>query len=104
MQGEERGHGCTKTLLTLFWQMLNDIVQHKGFPQSDLFGFMVDEVGANWQAIITVYNGGPDNMINGRGHSYLFHWEQSLHIHTVENVIKNSKMNTKEYVDHGGVP
>lgn len=50
-----------------------------GHGAADFAGFMSDEAGANWNAIRTVFNGGPDNIMEGRERSCLFHWEQSLH-------------------------
>ena len=48
---------------------------------------MADEAGANWVAICTVYNGGPDNILLNRERSCLFHWEQSLHKYTKKYVL-----------------
>lgn len=73
----------------LFWENLNDVVIKKGGKRPDFFGFMADEAGANWRAVRTVYNGGPNNKMEGRERSCLFHWEQSLQIHTVQYVVKH---------------
>ena len=71
----------------LFWEQLNAVMQAHGYPRPDFAGFMADEAGANWISIRTVYNGGPDNILLGREHSCLFHWEQSLHKHTNKYVL-----------------
>lgn len=39
----------------------------------DFRGFMADEAAANWRAIQTIFNGGPDNMMEWRERSCLFH-------------------------------
>ena len=36
----------------LFWESLNNVMQEEGFPAADFAGFMADEAGANWMAII----------------------------------------------------
>lgn len=71
----------------LFWQSLNSVMQMEGFPDADFAGFIADEAGANWIAIRTVYNGGPEHILEGRERSCLFHWEQSLHKHTKKSVL-----------------
>ena len=52
-------------------------------------------------AVRIVYNGGPENVMEGRERSCLFYWEQSLHIHTKQLVLRTSKTNIKSYVNHG---
>ncbi len=52
---------------------------------------MADEAGANWIAVRTVYNGGADNVLEGRERSCLFHWEQSLQKHTKKLVLPQSR-------------
>ena len=71
----------------LFWNQLNSVMQKQGYPRPEFAGFMADEAGANWNAIRTVYNGGPENVLVGRERSCLFHWEQSLQKHTKKYVI-----------------
>ena len=66
----------------LFWKNLNDVMKMCGHEPPDFIGFMSDEVGANWMAVRFVYNGGPDNVMDGRERSCLFHWEQSLQKYT----------------------
>ena len=51
---------------------------------------MSDEAGANWVAIRTIFNEGPDNMMDGRERSCLFHWEQSLQKHSKRLVSKEN--------------
>ena len=70
----------------LFWNCLNEVMKQQGHPLADFAGFMADEAGANWIAIRTVFNGGPDNVLVGRERSCLFHWEQSLQKHTKKYV------------------
>ena len=74
----------------LFWNCLNEVLQQQGFPPADFAGFMSDEAGANWAAIRTVFNEGPDNMMDGRERSCLFHWEQSLQKHSKRLVSKEN--------------
>lgn len=111
----------------LFWESLNNVMQAEGFPAADFARFMSDEAGANWIAIRTVYNGGPDNVLEGRECSCLFHWEQSLQKHTKKLVLpqhrqkhldmcetwrlartsesaKNQAINIKEWWNKGNVP
>ena len=71
----------------LFWNHLNDVMDNLGYPKPHFAGFMADEAGANWNAIRTVYNGGPENILVGRERSCLFHWEQSLQKHTKKYVL-----------------
>lgn len=66
----------------LFWTNLNGVMERCGHDPPDFAGFMSDEAGANWLAIRTVYNGGPQNVMEGRERSCLFHWEQSLQKYT----------------------
>lgn len=66
----------------IFWESLNEVMVDNGHPMADFAGFMADEAGANWVAIRTIFNGGPENVLVGRERSCLFHWEQSLHKHT----------------------
>ena len=77
------------TTQIMFWEMMNEVLLNNGHPPADFRGFMADEAAANWRAIRTVFNGGPDNMMEGRERSCLFHWEQSLQIHTSQFVNKN---------------
>ena len=76
----------------LFWRNLNAVMERCGHDPPDFAGFMSDEAGANWLAIRFVYNGGPQNIMEGRERSCLFHWEQSLQKHTKKlvNVEKQS--------------
>lgn len=75
----------------LFWKMLNSVMTQNGFPEADFFGFMADEASANWLAVRTVFNGGPENIMEGRERTCLFHWKQSLHIHTKKHVKECSR-------------
>ena len=80
----------------LFWNCLNEVMKQQGHPPADFAGFMADEAGANWIAIRTVFNGGPDNVLIDRERSCLFHWEQSLQKHTKKFVKKEA---TQEHID-----
>lgn len=74
----------------LFWKMINHVMVKSGYPQADFHGFMADEAQANWRAVRAVFNGGPNNVMEeGRERSCLFHWEQSLNIHTQKYVHKS---------------
>ena len=74
----------------LFWEQINLVMLNNGCKVPDFAGFMADEAQANWRAVRMVYNKGPDNVMDGRERSCLFHWEQSLHIHTQKHVnVKN---------------
>ena len=66
----------------LFWENLNAVVENAGYDTPDFAGFMADEARANWNAIRAVYNGGQDNIMEGRERSCLFHWKQSLQKYT----------------------
>lgn len=74
----------------LFWENLNSVMLQCGHSEADFAGFMADEAGANWIAVRTVFNGGPDNVMEGRERSCLFHWKQSLQKHTKKLVPKES--------------
>ena len=71
----------------IFWNQLNSVMEKLGHQKPEFAGFMADEAGANWTAIRTVYNGGPNNVLVGRERSCLFHWEQSLQKHTKKFVL-----------------
>lgn len=77
----------------LFWESLNSVMIQSGYEAADFAGFMADEAGANWIAIRTVYNGGPNNVLEGRERSCLFHWQQSLHKHA-KKLIPKEHVNT----------
>lgn len=49
----------------IFWQSLNEVMVDNGHPMADFAGFMADEAGANWVAIRTIFNGGPENVLVG---------------------------------------
>ena len=70
----------------LFWEQLNMVMLSNGCDIPDFAGFMADEAQANWRAVRMVYNEGPENVMEGQERSCLFHWEQSLHIHTQKYV------------------
>ena len=74
----------------LFWRNLNAVMECCGHDPPDFAGFMSDEAGAIRLAIGSVCNGGPQNIMEGRERSCLFHWEQSLQKHTkkLDNVEK----------------
>lgn len=72
----------------LFWTSLNNVMEQSGHGKADFRGFMADEAQANWRAVRIVFNGGPSNEMVGRERSCLFHWEQSLHIHTTKFIQK----------------
>lgn len=80
----------------LFWESLNSVVAASGYAPPDFAGFMADEAGANWIAIRTVYNGGPDSIMEGRERSCLFHWQQSLQKYT-KKFVPSSKQ--REHID-----
>lgn len=81
---------------TLFWEMLNSTMMRHGHSPADFHGFMADEAQANWRAVRKVFNGGPDNELVGRERSCLFHWAQSLEIHTTKYVHKEHQRKHKE--------
>ena len=62
----------------LFWENINVVMVKCGHDLPNFAGFMSDETRANWIAIQIVKNGGPNNVMEGRERSCLFHWEQSL--------------------------
>lgn len=65
----------------LFWTLLNMVMEKEGYKKACFKGFMADEAQANWRAVRTVFNGGPENVMVGRERSCSFHWEQSMHHH-----------------------
>ena len=86
---ESKEEDCESQVL--FWESLNSVVKQCGQAPPDFAGFMSDEAGANWLAIRTVYNGGPQNVLEGRERSCLFHWKQSLHKYTKKLIISNKQ-------------
>lgn len=80
----------------LFWNQLNLVVEQAAKVKANFFGFMADEAQANWRAVRAVYNSGTDNEMIGRERSCLFHWEQSLNIHTTKFVFKESQREHKD--------
>ena len=77
------------TSQTLFWEIMNDVMLRNGCLPASFRGFMANEASANWRAVRTVFNKGTNNIMVGRERSCLFHWEQSLQIHTVQCVAKS---------------
>ena len=77
------------TSQTLFLEMMNDVLLQNGCLPANFRGFMADEAGTNWRVIRTVFNNGPNIVMIGRERSCLFHWEQSLQIHTIQCVAKS---------------
>ena len=77
------------TFQILFWEMMNDVVLKNGCLPANFKDFMADEAGANWRAVRTVFSNGPDNIMVGRERSCLFHWEQSLQLHTIQCVAES---------------
>ena len=73
----------------LFWEMMNDVLLQNGYLPANFRGFMANEAGANCRAVQTVFNNGAENIMVGRERSCLFHWEQSLQLHTVQCVGKS---------------
>ena len=73
----------------LFWEMMYDVLLQNGCLPANFRGFMADEAGTNWRAVRTIFNDGGDNVMEGRKRSCLFHWEQSLQLHTVQCVAKS---------------
>ena len=59
----------------LFWSKLNEVMASCGHPNADFKGFMADEATPNWRAIRIGLNGGPENVMQDRERSCLFHWE-----------------------------
>lgn len=78
----------------LFWEKLNAVVTKNNHNRPNFHGFMADEAQANWRAIRKVYN--QENTMDGRERSCLFHWEQSLKIHTDKYVAKEHR---KRHID-----
>lgn len=74
-----------------FWEMVNGVMEKKGFLPPEFHGFMADEAQANWRAICTIYNGGPDNVLKGKERSCIFHWEQGLQQVTNQYIKKDSR-------------
>lgn len=86
---ESKEEDCESQVL--FWETLNRVVEQCGQAPPDFAGFMSDEARANWLAIRTVYNGGPQNVMEGRERSCLFHWKQSLHKYTKKLISSNKQ-------------
>ena len=66
----------------LFWSLLNEVLQKEGFDRAEFHGFMADEAAQNWLAVRTVFNGGPQNVMEGKERTCLWHWEDSLEKHS----------------------
>lgn len=67
----------------LFWNLLNEVMMKDGHGRAEFHGFMADEAVQNWKAVRTVFNGGPDNIMEGKERTCLWHWEDNLHRHAV---------------------
>lgn len=50
-----------------------------------------DEAQANWRAVRTIFNGGPENVMVGRERSCSFHWEQSMQHHAKKYIPSHSQ-------------
>ena len=77
------------TLQVLFSEIMNDVLLKNGSPLANFRGSMADEAAINWRAVRTIFNDGPDKVMVGRERSCLFHWEQSLQLHTAQCVAKS---------------
>ena len=88
----------------LFWQNLNRVMQMEGFPDADFAGFMGDEAGANWLAIKTVYNGGPQKYWKGEN-DRVFFIGSKVFKNTLRNLCSpNIELHTLNYVKYGDFP
>ena len=50
---------------SLFWMLLNQVMEREGYKKAQFKGFMADEAQANWRAVRTIFNGGPNNVMVG---------------------------------------
>lgn len=80
----------------LFWENLNEVMVRTGTKVANFYGYMADEAQAGWRAVRHVFNGGVDNIMEGRERSCLFHWEQSLQHHNKAYIKKESQEKHKE--------
>lgn len=76
---------------TLFWTLLNRVMEREGYKVAKFRGFMADEAQANWRAVRTVFNQGPDNVLVGQERSCSFHWEQSMQQHAKKCIPPHSQ-------------
>jgi hypothetical protein len=53
-----------------------------GLPKPSFHGFMVNATSVNYNAIHKVYGGDTNVPLEGKERTYLYHWEESLRIHT----------------------
>jgi hypothetical protein len=51
-------------------------------PKLNFHGFMADVARVNYNATCKVYNGDPNVPLEGKECTCLYHWEESLQIHT----------------------
>ena len=81
---------------TLFWMLLNRVMEREGYNNAEFKGFMADEAQANWRAVRTVFNGGPNNVMVGQERSCSFHWEQSMQQHAKNCILPHSQEEFKQ--------
>lgn len=71
----------------LFWQNLNLVMESNGFKVPNFKGVMADSAQANWNAVRIVYgNGKKEDPMADRERTCLFHWTQSMVIHTEKHI------------------
>jgi hypothetical protein len=67
----------------IMWKKLNNTMFKHGFPKPNFKGFMVDNMQANWNVVIIVYDSWDANVkMVDKEHTCLFYWIQSLRMHT----------------------
>ncbi len=67
----------------IMWKKLNNTMFKHGFPKPNFKGFMVDNMQANWNVVIIVYDSWDVNVkMVDKEHTCLFYWIQSLRMHT----------------------
>ena len=81
---------------TLFWMLLNRVMEREGYNNAEFKGFMADVAQANWRAVRTVFNGGPNNVMVGQERSCSFHWEQSMQQHAKNCILPHSQEEFKQ--------
>lgn len=64
------------------------MVEHTG-AMSNFAGFMANEAMANWLAIQAIFNDGKEMV--GKERSCLFHWKESLKLHTDRYIVSEFK-------------
>ncbi len=61
----------------LFWSCLNEQVMYAKLHKHDFHGFMVDATNVNDNVIRNIYDGDPNDLLEGKECTYFYHWERA---------------------------